>query len=155
MLKYTDTKVVFQEVPGEVTLAINISNCPCQCKDCHSSYLSENIGNTLDIATLHNLICDNRGISCVCFMGGDSEPWTIHMYAVFIKTAFPELKVAWYSGRENLHSSISLNLPDFDYIKLGPYKAEYGPLTSKTTNQKFYKIEDGNLIDITKQFWKD
>ena len=44
MLKYVDAKVVFAEVPDEVTLAINISNCPCQCKGCHSSYLAQDIG---------------------------------------------------------------------------------------------------------------
>ena len=26
----------------------------------------------------------------------------------------------------------------FDYIKVGPYVEELGPLTSKTTNQKLY-----------------
>ena len=29
MLKYVNTGIVFQEIPDEVTLAINISNCPC------------------------------------------------------------------------------------------------------------------------------
>ena len=47
MLKYVDTKVVFQEIPDEITLAINISNCPCHCPGCHSSYLAEDIGNAL------------------------------------------------------------------------------------------------------------
>ena len=28
MLKYVDSKVVFAEIPDEITLAINISNCP-------------------------------------------------------------------------------------------------------------------------------
>ena len=153
MLKYVDTKVVFQEVPNEVTLAINISNCPCNCKNCHSSYLSEDIGEPLDFISLHNLICDNNGITCVCFMGGDAAPWKIHTLAVYIRTAFPKLKVAWYSGREELHSSISLNLHDFDYIKLGPYKEEYGPLNCKTTNQRLYKVVNEELLDITNCFW--
>ena len=30
MLKYVDTDIVFQEFPDEVTLAINLSNCPCR-----------------------------------------------------------------------------------------------------------------------------
>lgn len=44
MLKYVDARVVFQEIPDEITLAINISNCPCHCKGCHSQYLAEDIG---------------------------------------------------------------------------------------------------------------
>ena len=38
MLKYANFDIVFQEVPDEVTLAINISNCPNQCVGCHSKY---------------------------------------------------------------------------------------------------------------------
>lgn len=41
MLKYVNTDIVFQEFPDEVTLAINLSNCPCHCPGCHSSYLWE------------------------------------------------------------------------------------------------------------------
>lgn len=153
MLTYVDTKVVFAEVPNEITLAINIANCPCKCKGCHSSYLSEDIGDPLLLEVLETLIDSNKGITCVAFMGGDAEPWEIATLALFVKTVFPNLKVAWYSGREVLHSRIELNIHNFDYIKLGPYKEECGPLNSKTTNQRFYKVVDNSLVDITETFW--
>ena len=38
-------------------------------------------------------------------------------------------------------------------IKLGPYIEELGPLNSKTTNQRFYKVINCKLIDITDVFW--
>lgn len=161
MLKYVDTKVVFQEIPDEITLAINISNCPCRCKGCHSPYLAEDIGEVLTTEVLEKFIEDNNGITCVAFMGGDSEPWEIHTLAMFIRESFPNIKIAWYSGRDKLHSCIELNLQDFDYIKTGPYIKNLGPLTSKNTNQRFYKI--GRIktipmkcipIDITHKFWK-
>ena len=44
MLKYVNTDIVFQEIPDEVTLAVNISNCPCRCPGCHSEYLWEDVG---------------------------------------------------------------------------------------------------------------
>lgn len=159
MLKYTDAQVTFAEVPDEITLCINISNCPCHCKGCHSSYLAEDIGTPLDEMELTSLIESNNGISCVVFMGGDAEPGEIHHMAMFIKETYPRIKVAWYSGREELHSSVALNLQDFDFIKLGPYKEEYGPLNTRTTNQRFYKVfhfSTGRceLIDITHKFWK-
>jgi predicted enzyme involved in methoxymalonyl-ACP biosynthesis len=47
MLKYVDTKVVFVEVPDEITLAISISGCPCFCEGCHSAYLAKDIGKEL------------------------------------------------------------------------------------------------------------
>lgn len=151
MLKYVDTKVVFQEIPDEVTLAINISNCPCQCKGCHSSYLAQDIGKPLTMIPLFNLIESNEGISCVSFMGGDSEPGKVNSLAWAVKKLY-NLKAAWYSGRQELSNDI--NLFNFDYIKLGPYKEEFGPLNSRTTNQRMYRVCNGKLEDITSKFWK-
>ena len=54
MLKYVNTGIVFQEIPDEVTLAINISNCPCHCPGCHSHYLWEDIGLPLDTDAQNN-----------------------------------------------------------------------------------------------------
>lgn len=152
MLKYVDTKVVFAEIPDEITLAINISGCPCNCKGCHSSYLAKDIGEPLDLQHLTNLIDSNKGISCVCIMGGDANPSEVDDIAQDIKEYYPELKVGWYSGRQELSKDIELG--NFDYIKLGPYKEEFGPLNSKTTNQRFYKVSNGELVDITSKFWK-
>lgn len=152
MLKYVDTKVVFAEVPDEITLAINISGCPCNCKGCHSSYLAEDIGERLRYDNLTSLIHKNKGITCVAFMGGDADPLSVNAYASIIKEQFPNLKVAWYSGRQELSKDIELS--NFDFIKLGPYKEEFGPLNSKTTNQRFYKVNGKELIDITSKFWK-
>lgn len=152
MLKYVDTKIVFQEIPDEVTLAINISNCPCQCKGCHSSYLAQDIGEPLDLQHLTNLIDTNKGITCVCIMGGNANPSEVDDIAQDIKEYYPELKVAWYSGRQELDKEI--NLKWLDFLKLGPYIEELGPLNSKTTNQRFYKVVNNKLIDITSVFWK-
>lgn len=151
MLKYVDTKIVFQEIPDEVTLAINISGCPCNCRGCHSSYLAQDIGEPLDLQHLTNLIDSNKGITCVCIMGGDANPSEVDDIAQDIKKYYPELKVGWYSGRQELSNSIDLF--NFDYIKLGPYKEEFGPLNSRTTNQRFYKVSGGELVDITSRFY--
>ena len=151
MLKYVDTKVTFSEVPDEISLCINISNCPCHCKNCHSSYLAQDIGTELTFNEVRKLIKKNSGISCIAFMGGDSEPKRIDALASFVTNHY-QLKVAWYSGRQELSNHIDLY--NFDYIKLGPYKEEFGPLNSRTTNQRFYKVSDGELINITSKFWK-
>ena len=73
MLKYVDTQITFSEVPDEVALCINISNCPIHCPSCHSQYLWEDIGTELTEETLKSLIEANTGITCVCFMGGDND----------------------------------------------------------------------------------
>ena len=160
MLKYVNTMVTFSEVPDEISLCIEISNCHCHCKNCHSSYLAEDIGEELTLDKIYKLIDNNEGITCICFMGGDSSPKEIDMFARCIKDLY-DIKVAWYSGRQELSKYI--NLKCFDFIKLGPYIEEFGPLNSKTTNQRFYQVikshyEDGTsgyeLLDTTYKFWK-
>ena len=157
-LKYVDTLVSFSEIPDEISLCINISNCPNNCKRCHSSYLKEDIGEELNIVSLYDLIRANSGVSCVCFMGGDQNPKLINdlAFAVGLLSDKPR-KVAWYSG--NNHISKEITLKYFDYIKIGGYNELFGPLTCKTTNQKMYKIThtkgDDVINDITYKFWKN
>ena len=151
MLKYLNTQVTFAEVPDEITLCINITGCKNGCKNCHSSYLAQDIGTELTFSELRRLIKHNSGISCIAFMGGDSEPKRIDALASFVTNHY-QLKVAWYSGRQELSKEIDLQ--NFDAIKLGPYIEELGPLNSRTTNQRFYKVSDGELVNITSKFWK-
>ena len=155
-MKYVETMVVFREVPDEVTLAINISNCPVKCPGCHSSYLAQDIGEVLDKESLAVLIKRNPGISCVSFMGGDAEPAMVGELAVEVKKLDPSLKTCWYSGRDIEHAKGNLDVLDF--VKVGPYIDEFGPLDSPNTNQRFYKIEHGpegiELKDWTDRFRK-
>lgn len=137
MLKYVDTKVVFQEIPDEITLAINISNCPCHCEGCHSSYLAEDIGTELTIEELVRLRTETEGITCIAFMGGDSDPKRINELAKFV-TEELDLKVAWYSGRQHIPDEI--NVGNFNYIKIGPYIPKLGGLDKETTNQIMYEV---------------
>lgn len=152
MLKYLNTQVTFAEVPDEITLCINITGCKNRCKNCHSSYLAQDIGEEIYPETIVGFYEKYDGVSCICFMGGDSDPKWLNILAEFVKTDIPKWKVAWYSGRQELSKDIELR--NFDFIKLGPYIEELGPLNKNTTNQRFYKVLEGALIDITKKFWK-
>ena len=160
MLKYLNTQVTFSEIPDEITLCINITGCKIGCKNCHSSYLAEDIGEELNIDSLHELISNNKGITCVSFMGGDSNPKEVDHLASIVKEYY-SLKTAWYSGVQALSKDI--HIWNFSFIKLGPYIEKMGPLNSKTTNQRMYKVaynhyDDGTsgyeLEDITHKFWK-
>ncbi|MBQ0025031.1 MAG: 4Fe-4S cluster-binding domain-containing protein [Bacteroidales bacterium] len=157
-MKYVDTKVVFREVPEEISLAINISGCPVKCPGCHSSYLTQDIGNTLDESALKSLIDESPGISCVSFMGGDADPAFVKGLANWLHSEYPSLKVCWYSGR-SLENAESFGMTDvLDFVKVGPYVDEFGPLDSATTNQRFYKIDHTGtspvLTDWTFRFKK-
>jgi len=155
MLKYVNTGIVFQEVPDEVVLAINISRCPCHCPGCHSQYLWQDIGSPLTTQAIDSLIKRyGNDITCVAFMGGDAEPETIEQLADYVHAQHAQYKVAWYSGRQRVRTGIHKQA--FDYIKLGPYLAHLGPLKSPTTNQRLYKRTDaGDFVDITARFWKN
>ena len=43
-------------------------------------------------------------------------------------------------------------LVSLDYLKLGPFLKDYGPLNNPNTNQKFYQVVEKKLIDITYKF---
>lgn len=137
-IKYTDTIIGFREVPDEVSLCINISNCPNRCEGCHSPELWDDIGIELTTEELDKLIKTNTGISCVCFMGGDNNPVKINELAKWIKSNYPELKTCWYSGCKILDENIELE--NWNFIKLGPYIKSLGGLDGKYTNQVFYEI---------------
>ena len=89
-------------------------------------------------------------------MGGDANQSEVDNIAQDIKEYYPELKVGWYSGRQELSKDI--NLENFDYVKLGPYMKDRGPINCKTTNQVLLEIEvvQGKVFtkDITTKFWK-
>ena len=154
MLKYVNTGIVFQEIPDEVTLAINISNCPCRCPGCHSQYLWEDIGLPLDTNALDDFLVEyGNDITCVAFMGGDADPKGINLLAQYIHEEHPQFHVAWYSGRIRIPAIV--NLKDFDYIKIGPFIRHLGPLKTPTTNQRLYRIlPSGEREDITARFWR-
>ncbi len=142
MLKYANYDIVCQEVPGEVSLAINISGCPCHCPGCHSSYLAEDIGIPLTTGEIDRLVSQEaEGVTCVALMGGDASPAEVSLLASHIKRHHPALKVAWYSGRTVISDEIDKE--QFDYIKVGPYINHLGPLNSHTTNQRFYRRTPG------------
>ena len=75
-LKFTIEQIVWQEVPGEVSLAFLFSGCPLRCKGCHSADAwKEGIGTELTEDYLRGRLKRYRGlISCVLFMGGEWQP---------------------------------------------------------------------------------
>jgi len=154
MLRLASYDIVFQEVPGQVSLALNLSNCPNRCGGCHSPHLRDDIGVLLNEELLAELFGKyNDAVTCVCFMGGDAAPHKVASLATFLRTETAgKIKTAWYSGKQSL-PDIRL-AGHFDFIKLGPYIKQLGGLNAETTNQRFYRVENGNLIDCTHLFRK-
>ena len=149
-VKYYNFDIVFQEIPDEVTLAVNITNCPNHCVGCHSPHLHGDIGFPLDEDEIDGLLAKyGKQITCFCFMGGDATPQEVAKLAAYVRTK-ATLKVAWYSGKPQLPDTFTA----FDYVKTGPYIPEKGGLKSRNTNQRLYRNSGGKPVDITARFWK-
>ena len=151
MIKYVPqlTSVVMEEIPDRVTLAVEISNCQGHCAGCHSPFLKEDIGEELTPERIDSLFADNFGVGCFLFLGEGRDPEALLSLARYIKLKH-RVKVALYSGRPEVEDAI---WDVFDYVKVGPYIPEKGPLNSRTTNQRLYKVTPEGREDITSRLW--
>jgi anaerobic ribonucleoside-triphosphate reductase activating protein len=147
MLKYVDNSIVFEEIPDRVTLAFSISNCQNRCKGCHSAFLRKDVGEILDEKTIINKFANTiLRCNCVLFLGEGNDIDSLIRISDYIKSEFG-VETALYSGRDYVEDKIYKH---FDFVKIGSYQEELGPLNKRTTNQKlFYKGKD-----ITYKFWK-
>ena len=139
MIKYVPkmTSVVLEEIPDRVSLAVDISNCRGNCVGCHSPFLKLDIGEELTPAIVDALIADNFGVNCFLFLGEGRDPEALLALAAHIRSAHPAMEIALYSGREEVEPAI---WDAFDYVKVGPYRPECGPLNERTTNQRLYHV---------------
>lgn|SRR5574344_372665 len=104
MLKFYNYDIVCQEIPDEITLAVNITGCPNRCQGCHSPWLQQDIGAVLTEKSLCEIINKYKsGITCVCFMGGDGEPEEVLRLAAIIRDKYRNLKTGWYSGNDSVY----------------------------------------------------
>ena len=147
MIKYAKdmTTVVFEEIFDKISVAINITNCQNNCIGCHSKFLKNNMGEILDEKEIDKIMKRENGVDCFLFMGeGNDIPRLIELNN-YVKDTY-NIETGIYSGSEDVPEAY---FDLFDYVKVGPYKAEYGPLNKPTTNQKLYY----HRINITEKFW--
>ncbi len=151
-MKYLNTMIGFREFPDEISLLINITGCCWHCPGCHSPELWEDVGIELTETEMFKLLDKNKGITCIGLMGGNPKEINKLAKSIFyIDFCNHTYKIGWYWGGTSIPNEIELEL--FDYIKLGPYNKELGGLNNPNNNQRFYKIENGQLIDWTYKFW--
>ena len=154
MIKYVPemTSVVIEEIPDRVTLAVDISNCQGNCVGCHSPFLKTDVGEELTEDVIDSLVADNFGVDCFLFLGEGKDSESLLRLASHVRSK--GFAAALYSGRISVEDEI---FAAFDYVKVGPYIEAFGPLNSKTTNQRLYKVSHAasgySLTDITSRFW--
>lgn len=145
LFRYCSEDVVFQEVPGEVSLAYTMTGCPVGCKGCHSTD-SWPVGSGV-VLTLDHLKAQlkrYRGlVSCVLFMGGEWRPETLVKSLQLAREM--GLKTCLYTGQESISLPIRQQL---SFLKTGPWVAELGGLDKPETNQRFYDLTQEKLLNI-------
>lgn len=145
MLKYTTTMITFEEIPDRVSLSVNISNCLGTCPECHTPELRLNIGTELTKEEIDRLMNKNSGVNCFLFLGEGQDHELLLELSDYIHSVY-NIETALYSGRAEVEPDI---YDKFDFVKVGPYIGEYGPLNKETTNQRLYY----KGTDITYKFW--
>lgn len=147
MIYYQGSTVSFQEVPDEISLVILIGDCLYKCPGCHSPELQEARGKDLeqDLPALIDAYADV--ITCVCFMGDGRDPEVLNRCIAYASDR--GFKTCLYTGSDHYHGA------HLDYLKTGAYVEALGGLDSPITNQCFWQISDGRLIDVTYKFLKN
>lgn len=145
-MNYSNAQVVFQEVPGEISLALSISGCPFKCKGCHSSETwNPAYGEPLEL----NRLLSKYGqlVTCVLFYGGEWRPQELIQHLIQCRQV--GLKTCLYTGS---NKPIRALLPYLDFIKIGRWVEGNGGLESPLTNQRFYRVDAPLLTDLTHLF---
>lgn len=142
-LRYVNEQIVWQEVPGETSLAFTISGCPLRCKGCHSSeYRNPNLGSPLSVRYFCERLKHYEGlISCVLFLGGE---WHEQLKTFLAIAQQKKLHTCLYTGLESAPGQL---LPYLTYVKTGPWLAARGGLDSPTTNQQFMDLRTNQLLN--------
>lgn len=151
MVTYNRFDVVFQEIPNETTLAFTIEGCPNNCVGCHSPHLREQGNKELTKEVISDILLEYQGaVTCILFLGGDAFHDELYWLADHVKEI--GYKTAFYSGNDILDEKM---FDCLDYYKVGSYNEQLGGLNSRTTNQRLYKKENNEIIDITEAFWNE
>lgn len=142
-MRYLRKGIAFQEVPGEICLFYEMSGCPIKCPGCHSAELWNATNGT--IISLNEVTQDlavyGQDISCILFMGGD---WNTEFPSLLRDiSSITSLNIALYTGSNEVSEEVAINLR---FLKVGPYVESLGPLSSPTTNQRFFDLKAGKNL---------
>lgn len=143
-MRYYKKDIVFQEVPGEISLCYFICGCPLRCKGCHSPFTwNESTGIPLKIEEyIQTLDKYNGSLSCILFMGGE---WNETELVQFLEIARNRsLKTCLYSGLDDVSQEIKSQLT---FLKTGPWIAGLGGLDSITTNQRMIQLDTKECLN--------
>lgn len=137
--------VTMTEIPDHVALFVNVGQCECHCKGCHSSYLWDTEecermtpGQLFDVIGSYKDLIDT-----VVFMGGNRNCMDFEEFAEEVLKPVKELgyHVGIYLGAWDA-TDLFIAAQYCRYVKVGLYRENLGGLESPTTNQIFMEIQN-------------
>ena len=148
VLHYCSEDIVWQEVPGETSIAYTVTGCPLGCKGCHSTdSWPAGSGTPLLPDYFMTRLTQYRGlISCVLFLGGEWQPEAL--LTLLRLSRAQGLKTCLYTGLDTVSDEL---VEELDYLKTGPWIAARGGLDNPDTNQRFTDVASGKCLNF--HFW--
>jgi anaerobic ribonucleoside-triphosphate reductase activating protein len=137
--------VVLQEVPGEISIGIQVATCKQGCKGCSYKYLDKFGKIDMDMQKFEKILKDNQGLAtCVLFMGGEEE---CDLPDFLDRAKSLGYKTCMYTGMRTI-GEIDIRISSkLDYIKVGRWEGK--SLKDPDTNQRFYSLpEKKDITDI-------
>ena len=136
------TGVTMNEVPDHLAFYIEMGNCKKKCKGCHSPHLWNTVDNPMSIEELEFLAYDaiNKGANAIVLMGGTTNDIPYPHLVRLIDKLSQIAPVCLYSGSDDYKQDMLIAITtQLTWLKTGNYQEELGGLSSKTSNQKFYR----------------
>lgn len=143
-MRFYKYDIVFQEVPDEISICFTITGCKLRCPGCHSAHLwKDTNGEILTDEVFQSILSKYKNLaSCVLFMGGEWDENRLIELLQYAKSQ--NFATCLYTGEEDVSNEIKSELT---YLKTGRWTSELGGLKSKTTNQKFIRINDNQILN--------
>ncbi len=144
LLRYIQEAVVWQEVPGEISLAFSLTGCRLRCPGCHSAHTwNPNAGDPLTPEHLAQRLDRYQGlITCVLFFGGEWQPEAL--LELLRLTRARQLETCLYTGEEVVDQRL---IAELTYLKTGPWRADLGGLESPSTNQRMTDLRTHQTLN--------
>jgi len=143
-MNYLTRRILFQEIPEEISLSYLITGCPLRCVGCHSTdSWNSRAGHQLNSTQLQKDILKYKDwVTCVLFMGGEWEASELeNLLDLCISQG---IKTALYTGLDVIAPSI---LQRLTFLKTGSYRADLAGLDSLNTNQKLIEVNTGRTLN--------
>lgn len=144
-MKIFEKKITFLEVRDHINLTFFVYGCPYKCKGCSWEDLDKTHYD-IDLDQFRSILESYKEkCSCVVFLGGEWYDDFIYFLKEVKDQGYFSCLYTGINTFEMFNSKYSNLLNYLDYLKVGKWDESLGGLTSKTTNQRFYQLENGKI----------